>query len=313
MPSLPVLIGVDWGTSSFRAYLINVDGEVVDAVSAEEGIMTVQDNDFESVFERLLDKWLTIYSSLPIILSGMISSKNGWLELEYVQLPAGASEISAALTRYKTSKGRVLHFASGLAVNKPEIAPDVMRGEETELLGQLFNHGNDGLFLLPGTHSKWVWIENHQIINFQTFMTGEVYAVLKGYSILGKLMVTNFKRSTESDTQRLEAFDRGIQSRLSHSGSILHQLFSVRTLPLFDAMDEADVADYLSGLLIGEEISSVLQTQAEIPEVTVIGRGDLTSRYCRALSLMDVDAVAAEQGMVARGHLELAKKKGLVT
>lgn len=313
MPSLPVLIGVDWGTSSFRAYLINVDGEVVDAVSAEEGIMTVQDNDFESVFERLLDKWLTIYSSLPIILSGMISSKNGWLELEYVQLPAGASEISAALTRYKTSKGRVLHFASGLAVNKPEIAPDVMRGEETELLGQLFNHGNDGLFLLPGTHSKWVWIENHQIINFQTFMTGEVYAVLKGYSILGKLMVTNFERSTESDTQRLEAFDRGIQSRLSHSGSILHQLFSVRTLPLFDAMDEADVADYLSGLLIGEEISSVLQTQAEIPEVTVIGRGDLTSRYCRALSLMDVDAVAAEQGMVARGHLELAKKKGLVT
>ena len=313
MPSLPVLIGVDWGTSSFRAYLINVDGEVVDAVSAEEGIMTVQDNDFESVFERLLEKWLTTYSGLPVMLSGMISSKNGWLELEYVQLPAGASEISAALTRYKTSKGRVLHFASGLAVNKPEIAPDVMRGEETELLGQLFNHGNDGLFLLPGTHSKWVWIENHQIINFQTFMTGEVYAVLKGYSILGKLMVTNFERSTESDTQRLEAFDRGIQSRLSHSGSILHQLFSVRTLPLFDAMDEADVADYLSGLLIGEEISSVLQTQAEIPEVTVIGRGDLTSRYCRALSLMDVDAVAAEQGMVARGHLELAKKKGLVT
>ena len=313
MALLPALIGVDWGTSSFRAYLIDDDGGVVDSISTEDGILTVQDNAFEAVFERLLAKWLTKHSTLPIILSGMITSKNGWFELEYVSLPAGASEISGALTPYETSEGRVLYFASGLAVNNPEVAPDVMRGEETELLGHFCQSANDGLFLLPGTHSKWVWVENHKIINFQTFMTGEVYAVLKGHSILGKLMATDCESNAGNDAESLEAFGRGFKWRLAHSGSILHQLFSVRTLPLFDAMDETDVADYLSGLLIAEEISSVSQAQAEMPQVTVIGRGDLAARYRHALSLMGVDAVAAEQGMVARGHLELAQKRGLVT
>jgi len=308
MASLPALIGVDWGTSSFRAYLIDHDGGVIDTISTSSGILTVQDNEFEAVFERLLANWLLEYSTIPIILSGMITSKNGWLELEYVSLPAGASEISAALTRYTTSLGRVLHFVSGLAVNYPELSPDVMRGEETELLGQLYHCASDGLFLLPGTHSKWVWVENNHIINFQTFMTGEIYSVLKGYSILGKLMAAD----SEGQAENLAVFEQGIKSRSTHSGSILHQLFSARTLPLFNKIEAKDVSDYLSGLLIAEEISSVLQEQKKMPSVTVIGRGDLAARYCHALGLMGVGAVAAEPGMVARGHLELAKTRGLL-
>lgn len=304
MAVLPILIGVDWGTSSFRAYLINRDGEVIDSISAAEGILSVRDGDFESVFERLLADWLRDYSSLPILLSGMITSKNGWFEVDYVQVPAEVSSIASALAGFETSRGRKLHFVTGLAVTGAEMAPDVMRGEETELIGQICHRNNDGLFLLPGTHSKWVRIEGRRIVDFQTFMTGEVYALLKQHSILGKLMSC----CSESGA----AFERGILWRTAHAASILHLLFSVRTFPLFGQMVAEDVADYLSGLLIAEEISGALSFRENLPEVTVIGRGDLADRYCRALGLMGVSATAAPQGMVARGHFELARQRGLI-
>ncbi len=304
MSPQPVLIGVDWGTSSFRAYLIDRDGEVIDSISTAEGILSVQGGEFEAVFERLLAEWLGDYSALPILLSGMITSKNGWLEVDYVQVPAEVSSIALALAVFTTSRGRKLHFITGLALFGAGIAPDVIRGEETELIGQICHHGSGGLFLLPGTHSKWVRVEGGRIIDFQTFMTGEMFALLKQHSILGKLMSGNGKRGA--------AFERGILWRTDHAASILHLLFSVRTFPLFNQMDAEEVADYLSVLLIAEEISGVLNSWEELPDVTVIGRGDLANRYCRALELMGVSANVAPQGMVARGHFEIARQRGLI-
>ncbi len=304
MTSRPVLIGVDWGTSSFRAYLIGQDGCVIDSIKADEGILSVRDGNFESVFERLLVEWLTTHSTVPIVLSGMITSRNGWVELDYLPLPTALTAFASALTPFTTQAGRRLYFVTGLAALCPEMAPDVMRGEETELIGQLCYHGGDGLFLLPGTHSKWVWIEGSRIMEFQTFMTGEVYAVLKEYSILGRLLSLGVERE--------EAFERGVIWHKEHPGSILHTLFSVRTLPLFERIPREDVADFLSGLLIAEEISGALRTRRDLLQVIVIGRGDLAKRYCHALGLMGVQATDVEQGMVARGHFELARQKGLI-
>jgi len=304
MDGSPALIGVDWGTSSFRAYLINRDAEVIDSINAAEGILSVQNGDFEVVFERLLADWLRAYPTLPIVLSGMITSRNGWFELDYVDTPAEIASIASAVTDYKTTGGRQLHFVTGLAVSGAEKAPDVMRGEETELIGQSCHHDSDGLFLLPGTHSKWVWVEDRRILDFQTFMTGEVFAVLKQHSILGKLM------AAVSGSEA--AFDRGVSWRATHDNSILHTLFSARTFPLFAQMTAEDIADYLSGLLIADEISGVLRFHKQLPKVTVIGRGDLVQRYCRALELMGVRAAVAPQGRVARGHFEIARQRGLI-
>ena len=300
----PVLIGVDWGTSSLRAYLIDRQGGIVDTIDASEGILSVRDGDFEAVFERLLANWLRDYPALPILLSGMISSRNGWFEVDYVHAPTEISSIASAVAKFETSAGRKLHFVTGLAVDGAETAPDVMRGEETELIGQMCHHDSDGLFLLPGTHSKWVWVEDRRILDFQTFMTGEIFAVLKQHSILGRLMA--------STAGSEEAFDRGVGWRTSHDNSILHILFSARTFPLFGQMAAEDVPDYLSGLLIAEEISSVLGSRNQLPRVTVIGRGDLARRYCRALELMGIMAAAVPQGRVARGHLEIARQRGLI-
>jgi len=305
MSEAPVLIGVDWGTSSFRAYLINAEGGVIDSISTPEGILSVNENDFESTFERLIGHWLQGYPALPIVLSGMITSRNGWFEIDYVPVPAEIFELASAMVEFETIKGRKLHFATGLAILDDGKTPDVMRGEETELIGQFCQHDSDGIFLLPGTHSKWVRVEDRRILEFETYMTGEVFALLKQHSILGKFMT--------ADSHSAEAFDRGVKWRAESSHSILHTLFSVRTLPLFEQMATQDVADYLSGLLIAEEIMGALATRQAISEVTVIGRGDLADRYCRALELMGKSATVVDQGLVARGHYELALQRGLIT
>ena len=304
MSETPVLIGVDWGTSSFRAYLINAEGGVIDAIGAPEGILSVSENKFEPAFERLIGHWLQQYPTLPIVLSGMITSRNGWFEIDYISTPVEISTLASALVEFETSQGRKLHFATGLATTAEGKAPDVMRGEETELIGQFCHHDSDGLFLLPGTHSKWVWVEDRKILDFETYMTGEVFALLKQHSILGKFITAG----TPGD----EAFERGVKWRVEHPGSILHTLFSVRTLPLFEQMPTDDVADYLSGLLIAEEICGAQTKRENHSEITVIGRGDLAERYCRALELMGSRANAVDQGLVARGHFELAQQRGLI-
>ena len=299
-----VLIGVDWGTTSLRAYLIGKDGMVLDSIHATKGILCVGKNKFESVFEDLLTDWLTEYSSLPIILSGMITSRNGWIETDYIEVPAKISTMASSLVAKQATRGHQLYFVSGLSVMQADKAPDVMRGEETELIGHMCHKGTDGVFIFPGTHSKWVWVKDREIREFKTFMTGEVYALLKQHSILGKLMESNGKSEA--------AFEKGVSWRLSQTGSILHLLFSVRTFPLFDLMEPDQVSEYLSGLLIAEEISAVVSYAQTIKSVTVIGRGDLAIRYCRALELMNIRAKIAPQAMVARGHYELALKGRLI-
>ena len=303
MPVSPVLIGVDWGTSSLRAYLIDQEGNVVDTLSSNEGILNIQDDDFEAVFERFVGEWLRLYPLLPIILSGMITSRNGWVEVDYLPLPAGMQGIASAITIHETRLGRRLHFVPGLATASRVSIPDVMRGEETELIGQIYQYGGDGTFLLPGTHSKWVTVKDSKIIELQTFMTGEVYALLKYKSILSKLLV---------EAVSFKSFAKGVTYRASNSGSILNQLFSVRTLPLFELMPKEEVSDYLSGLLIAEEIRGALESRKGPQDIKIIGQGDLAERYCYALKLMGVSTIVVEQGMVARGHFELALQQGLV-
>ncbi len=304
MGAAPALIGVDWGTSSFRAYLIDANAEIISVVDAPEGILTVKDQDFEGTFERLLSDWLGAYPLVPVILSGMITSRNGWHEVEYTQLPAKIHSIASNVVPFDTTQGRKIYFVGGLVANEKGAAPDVIRGEETELIGQIIEHQSDGVFLLPGTHNKWVRVIGDEIIGFETFMTGELFAILKDHSILGTLM-------TEGGSNEA-SFSKGILWDEENASSILHHLFSVRTLPLFGEMKQEDVADFLSGLLIGEEISGAKRAWNEIKNVTIIGRGDLADKYAHALSLKGFSSNVASQSMVARGHFELAQLKGLI-
>jgi 2-dehydro-3-deoxygalactonokinase len=306
MTSPAALIGIDWGTTSFRAYRISADGQVLDSRRAEAGILKVPHGDFESVFEREVGPWLMPQPDLPVLASGMITSRQGWVEVPYCPCPAGRQEIAGALLRHATTRGRTIHFVPGLSIVGPDGVPDVIRGEETQILGEVGAAPGRRLLLLPGTHSKWALVEDGRIVWFATFMTGEVFGVLKEHSILGRLMA--------GDAHDAQAFRRGVAYARGARGGLLKRLFSARTLGLFGQLPAAAIASYLSGVLIGTEVREALDCLEQAPadqEITVIGSSDLTERYLTAIEGAGLRgrrsaAEAAARGLfliAAAGHL----------
>jgi 2-dehydro-3-deoxygalactonokinase len=307
------LIGIDWGTTSFRAYRIGADGSVLETRAAPAGILRVPDGDFEAVLEREIGPWLAAAPQLPVVVSGMITSRQGWLEVPYCACPAGSVELAGALREHATGAGRRLHFVPGLSLIGSDGVPDVIRGEETQIIGELGGElGGEGergrqAIVLPGTHSKWAFAEDGRIVWFATFMTGEVFAVLKEHSILGRLMA--------GDEQDEAAFARGLSYARAGPGGLLRRLFSARTLGLFDQLPASAITSYLSGLLIGSEIVEALDCLPEAPgtrEITVIGHSELALRYRGAIDAAGFRARTGSADASARGQLLIARAAGLI-
>ena len=298
----PALIGIDWGTSSLRAFLIARDGQILDQVASPQGIMHT--DDYAGVFHALVQPWLAT-GTLPIIASGMITSRNGWVETPYVDVPAGAEALAAALVPFTTDNGITLHFVTGMTTEHAG-APDVMRGEETQIIGAAAMGMNQGSFVMPGTHSKWIRVTEGRIEDYTTYMTGELFATLSKHTILGALM------SDASGTFHEEAFGMGIAAGKTAGDQLLHKLFHVRTLPLFGKLHNKAVADYLSGLLIGAEIQAAQHLCSDQTPVTIVGRDDLADRYEAGLHLFGIQSQRAPETIVAAGHLKIAEMAGLL-
>ena len=179
--SPPKLIGLDWGTTACRAYLIGADGTVLARLADGPGILRVENRAFGAALDAMIGRWDT---KLPVILSGMIGSRQGWVEAPYANCPAATENIVTALATIEQA-GRMIALVPGLFCENGGM-PDVMRGEETQILGALEIAKDDGgVFLLPGTHSKWAGVTRGRITSFRTFMTGEVFGALKDHTILG--------------------------------------------------------------------------------------------------------------------------------
>ncbi len=301
--SKPALIGIDWGTSSLRAFLIGSNGEVIDKVSSSEGIMNVEGRDFEAVFEKLIRDWDYAHG-LPVLASGMITSRNGWVETPYERVPLDAADLARALVPHRTARGVDLRFITGVTTDH-RAGPDVMRGEETQIIGASALGMSDGTFVMPGTHSKWIRVTDGKIEDYATYMTGEIYAALKGHTILGVLM--------EDGPFDAQGFEFGVKSGLENGSSLLHDLFHVRTLPLMGRIKENQVADYLSGILIGTEIKAAKDRGDATDRVTIVGRNDLTDRYATALTLAGIKSQGAPDDVVAMGHFLIAQSAGLLS
>ena len=303
------LIGLDWGTTSLRAHLLDSEGRVLDRGSSAEGILADHVGGFADTFQRVVGNWLDASPGVPVMASGMITSRNGWVETSYVPVPAGIDELASSLVCFDLSSSRQIHFVCGMEQDPPGGTPDIMRGEETQIVGCLSQAGDEELFVMPGTHSKWVNVRDGRVVRFDTYMTGEVFAVLKEYSILGRLM-------DAVEGPITAGFARGVSSRLESDASLLRHIFSGRTLALFDRLDSADIADYLSGLLIGEEVRSALRDYRTdgggVPRVTIVGSGALTDRYLAALAHAGIDAAPAPEDAAARGHFAIARRAGLI-
>jgi 2-dehydro-3-deoxygalactonokinase len=272
------LIAIDWGTSSLRAARLGAEGQVLESREFPRGILTVPPGLFETVFNELFGDWMQDPDALCLI-SGMAGSRQGWKEAPYCPCPAGFAELGQHLLWLQPGRIALVPGLSCLGQD-PLHTPDVMRGEEVQIFGALQLAGRcTATLVLPGTHSKWVQVHDGRVTQFQTFMTGEVFALMSQHSILGKTL--NLTGVFDES-----AFLQGVDQS-KPAGSVLNKLFAVRTLGLFERLAAAALPSYLSGLLIGEELRHQRGSTPAEP-VILIGNDALTLRYTLALKHLGV-------------------------
>ncbi|MER2491305.1 2-dehydro-3-deoxygalactonokinase [Catenovulum sediminis] len=264
---------IDWGTTNFRAFAINANGEIVSQTASALGLMQVKDGAFANALQTILENWLQDYHHLPVYMAGMIGSAQGWQNVNYVQAPATLSELASKTYKMHLPWGTDAYIVPGVSFKNSAGIQDVMRGEEVQLFG-LAKQLNTAQFvaLFPGTHSKHIQFNNQSIADFSTFMTGELYSLLINNSILGKNLP---QQSKDNDT-----FMKGVIE--SQTNCLTNRLFATRTHRLFEHIKSEHVGDYLSGLLIGHEIR-----QLKTHHVYLVGSAALCERYqlaCETLS-----------------------------
>lgn len=313
----PDVIGLDWGTSSCRAYLLGDQGVILGDACGPAGLMpvsgarTADPTAFDQAFEQLCGGWLDAWPELPVIACGMVGSRRGWVEAPYREVPADLADPALACARVRTRRGAEVNVIPGLVELRG--LGGVMRGEETQLLGLLdagLGAGEHDDVVLPGTHSKWARLSGSVVTGFTTFMTGELYGLLTRHSILADFIRT-------APRPQWAAFDRGVDiaaEAVIAGTSLLAVLFSARTLPLTGAMAQADVADYLSGLVIGTELASVRTTWADGSggHLWSLADSTLSVRYRRAALRLGWHTVHAVEHAAACGLWRTACMTGLI-
>ena len=304
-------VAVDWGTSSLRGALLAADGRIVEERPFARGIMTVAPGGFPAVFTECFGDWLAPSGGLCLV-SGMAGSRQGWREAAYCACPAGFDEVAQSLAWIDAPPAgwriaMVPGLSCGHAAADPALpaVPDVMRGEEVQIFGAMRLLGlREGVFVLPGTHSKWARVKDGRITSFSTFMTGEVYALLSQHSILSKTIAADGAFDEA-------AFARGVVQAQGGAG-LLHHAFSARTLSLFGRMDAVPLTSYLSGLVIGEELRAnaadlSVTTGRSAADIVLIGSSNLTARYAQALASRGVASRALGSEATWAGLAALAQ------
>jgi 2-dehydro-3-deoxygalactonokinase len=294
----PAFIAGDWGTSRLRLYLCGADGAVI---ARAEGAGAAA-GDHAARFAQAVAGWDAEHGKLPAVLGGMVGSTIGWKDVPYLSCPARAETIAGAALRF-VHDGRSIAIAPGLKCTNPSGAPDVMRGEEVQILGALRRDPAlaRGLhvFCLPGTHTKWAIVEDGLVRNFQTALSGELFQVLAAHSVLA--------RESGAVDAASPAFAEGLQTA-HQQADLLHLLFSARSRAVTGGMAKADAASYLSGLIIGKDVQTAIRLFALDGPVRVICTPELAALYGRALEgygYMAIDGDAAALAGLTYIHAEL--------
>lgn len=279
-------IAGDWGTSHLRLALCDEDGQVL-AEAAGPGA-AASSGRFAAVFAQATAPWAE-YGPLPALLCGMAGSRQGWAEAPYLRCPATLHSIAQTSIVADAQGPRIL---PGMSCTNRLGAADFLRGEETQLLGALALEADlrqgQHLVVLPGTHSKWLQLAEARVHHFQTLVTGEVYAALHGHSVL-----LDPAAVAVDDGPLDSGFLCGLKrARSTAQGSLLAQLFECRARRLSGELADSEAAAFLSGLLIGHELSHGLAQFAAAPHTPLwlVGTAALTRRYAYALSVFGIDA-----------------------
>lgn len=290
---------VDWGTTHLRAYGMSATHQVITEATSDKGMGVLSADGFEPALLSLIKDWLPEKGLLPVLACGMVGARQGWKEAPYQNTPCSPRKVQD-LTIVPTAESRIqVRILPGISQDKPA---DVMRGEETQLSGLLSSQELDSTQVcLPGTHSKWVTIENGKVIKFSTFMTGEVFELLSKHSIL--------RHQSDSKEWDESAFISGVQASLDDPDKLLNQCFTIRARGLLEDLDASKSYSRLSGLLIGAEIAGAKEYWQD-SKVSLIGDVKLTALYAQALSLTLIESkIFDPKELTLMGLIDVYKKQ----
>lgn len=272
----PRYVAVDWGTSSFRLWLIGDRGVVLSESRSAEGMIAARDIGFETVLDTHLAN-VGAPDDVPVILCGMVGAKQGWLDAGYVDVPGTLHNIPMQ-ARKVPAQARDMRVIPGLA-QRNRNAADVMRGEETQLLGLQHDMQTDRLVAMPGTHSKWVRVTGGTVTSFSTYMTGEMFSLIAKHSILQHSIAGSPGVDATSP-----AFLSAVDTAYRHPERATSLLFSIRAQGLLNALPAQDAEAALSGTLIGLELAGALDTVATDTQIILLASGTLRDLYRSALA-----------------------------
>ncbi len=284
---------VDWGTTSFRLWVIDKDGGVVAASSGPFGMLGLAPAEFEPVLERSLSD-LEVGQDVPVIICGMAGAAQGWCEAPYLHAPTSLAGLGRKAVRVPTTK-RDARILPGVMQPRPA---NVMRGEETQILGFLRTHDTqDGIFCLPGTHTKWVRVEAGKIAEFTTCMTGEIFGLLSEASVL--------RHSIVADSWDVPAFQAAVTEACGEPETVATSLFGLRAGGLVGDLKTETVRSRLSGLLTGAELAAT-RVFWEGAEVHLIGDASLCRNYRLALGTQQIAAQISDGEAMTLSGLKAA-------
>ncbi len=290
-------IAVDWGTTNLRVWAMGHRGVLAEAVS-DDGMGRLDRDGFEPALLRLIGPWLQDGTRTEVVACGMVGSRQGWHEAPYRTVPCAPLD-PVALVAAPTRDVRIsVRLVPGLKQTSPA---DVMRGEETQIAGVLaLTPGYDGIICLPGTHSKWAHVSAGEVVSFQTFLTGEMFALLSQASVLRHGMV--------GDGWDEAAFDEGLSDALSRPERIGAKLFGIRAEGLIAGLSAAAAKARLSGLLIGMELAAARPYWLG-QAVTLVGSEGLARSYARALRTQGVEPRMVSGTEAVLAGLQAARAK----
>ncbi|CUI44459.1 2-dehydro-3-deoxygalactonokinase [Cognatishimia activa] len=240
-----VFVAVDWGTSNLRVSLLDEDGAILAKRQSDRGMAQLSREEFEPALLDLIGSDLPANKVTPVMCCGMVGSRQGWAEARYVSVPCNAPSGELA-TRVQSKDARI---ATWILPGVQQVGPDdVMRGEETQIAGFLAQNPKfDGVVCLPGTHTKWVRVSAEEIVSFQTFMTGELFALLSKESVL--------RHSVETEDFDQSVFLNAVSDAMSRPQSIAAKLFGIRAAHLVSDQSLTHAKSSLSGYLVGLELA----------------------------------------------------------
>lgn len=305
----PAVAAVDWGTTRMRVWLLDADGGIIAERRSDEGMLSAAGIGFAKVLERHL-AGMDAPAALPAIVAGMAGARQGWLEAPYVDTPASLTEVLASAVPVLDAP-RPVRIIPGIA-QRDESAPDVMRGEETQLAGIAEVRGTGRhLLCMPGTHSKWVDVKDGAVSSFGTWMTGELFSVISRETVL--------KHSIGGGSLAFRpgnpVFAAAVRTALEDSDGVTSRLFGIRAGSLLLGRRPEDAAAQLSGLLIGAEIAGVRgRFDPGDGKVILVGSGLMYNLYQTALELAGLSIVQADADAAVRnGLFEAARLCGFVS